>query len=105
MIENMNTRILTLGEAVKITGFSAGKFRYQKDKLVEAGVTVTEDGWNIPLYVLENLGWLGVKKPKGEVKETPLSIAQARITELEAENARLKAELEKKNRGLFGRRK
>ena len=105
MTANTMDRVLTLGEAVKITGFSAGKFRYQKDKLVEAGVTISADGWSIPLSVLHELGWVGVKKPKGEVKETPLSIAHARIAELEAENASLRAELDRKGRGLFGRRK
>lgn len=105
MTATATDRILTLGEAVKITGFSAGKFRYQKDKLLSAGVTITDDGWSIPLSVLHNLGWVGVKKPKGEVVDTPLSLAQARITELEAENATLRSELDKRGRGLFGRRK
>lgn len=98
-------RVLTLGEAVKLTGFSAGKFRYNRDTLVSEGVTVTPEGWSIPLSVLNRIGWVGVKAPKGEVVDTPLSVAQARVVELETEVAHLRAELEKKHRGIFGRRK
>lgn len=95
-------RVLTLGEAVRLTGFSAGKFRYNKTKLAEAGVTITADGWAIPMSALKDLGWLGVKPSKGEVQDTPLSQARARIAELEAEVA----ELRKANRPrLFGRKK
>lgn len=99
------TRILTLGEAVKLTGFSAGKFRYNKDTLVAEGVTVTPEGWSIPVDVLTRLGWVGVKTPKGELVDTPLSVANQRVAELEAEVSRLRAELDKKSRGFFGRRK
>lgn len=96
-------RTLTLGEAVRVTGFSAGKFRYNKELLVEAGVQVSNDGWSIPMTVLHNLGWVGVKPPKGSVKETPLSIAQARIIELEAEVAKLRSQVSRPR--LFGRKR
>ena len=100
---NPTDRLLTLGEAVKLTGFSAGKFRYNKAKLEAAGVVITSDGWSIPVSVLNKLGWVGVKTPKGEVVETPLSIAQARIAELEAELAELRSH--DKPRTSFFRRK
>lgn len=96
-------RMLTLGEAVKLTGFSAGKFRYNKEKLVQHGVVVNPDGWSIPLASLRELGWVGVKPPKGEVKETPLAKAQARIAELEAELAELRKHSNRPR--LFGRKK
>jgi hypothetical protein len=96
-------RVLTLGEAVKVTGFSAGKFRYNKETLVAAGAMVTPTGWSIPLSALSSLGWLGVKPPKGVVTETPLSRALARVAELEAENASLRAAASRPR--LFGRKK
>lgn len=88
-------RVLTLGEAVKITGFSAGKFRYQRDNLVRAGVVITDAGWAIPYRTLLELGWVGKKPAKGEVVDTPLSLAQTRIAELEEEVAYLRVELNK----------
>lgn len=96
-------RVLTLGEAVKITGFSAGKFRYQKTQLLSAGVRITPDGWQIPIKALTALGWVGVKPPKGELTDTPLSVALAKVAKLEAENAELRVALTRRP-SLFKRR-
>ena len=102
-----NGRIFTLGEAVKLTGFSAGKFRYNKELLVEAGASISSEGWSIPLESLRSLGWVGVKPPKAPVRDTALSRARERVTELEAEVATLRSELDRSRPiavRLFGRK-
>ena len=99
-------RVLSLGEAVRLTGFSAGKFRYNKALLEESGVVVSAAGWEIPYKVLESLGWLGVKEPKTDVAPTALALARSRVAELEAEVARLNKELASAQRPrLFGRKR
>lgn len=100
-------RIYSLSQAVLLTGFSAGKFRYNKEKLVKAGCRVSEHGWRIPHSALAKLGWLGVKQPKGELSPpSPLELAELRVQQLEREVATLKKELAErpaKKRGLFSR--
>lgn len=93
----------SLQQAADLTGFSLGKFRYNKDKLMAAGVVVTDEGWRIPHSVLTDLGWIGKKAPKKVVTLTPLQKAEARIAELEAEVARLRDG--NSRRGIFGGRK
>lgn len=105
---NTNTeRIYSLQQAVTVTGFSAGKFRYNKPALLKAGVTITSAGWRIPHSTLLKMGWLGVKPPKGDTPEmSALEAAELRVKQLEAEVERLTAELANrptKRRGLFGR--
>ena len=95
------TRTYSLRQAADLTGFSQGKFRYQKALLIAHGATITAEGWRIPHTTLEELGWLGVKTPKAlPAAPSPLEVAEARIRELEAEVAQLR----EAKRPLFGRR-
>lgn len=99
-------RIYSLSQAVVATGFSAGKFRYNKEKLTKAGVVISDEGWRIPHSSLAKLGWLGVKAPRGVIAPpSPLERAELRVKELEAENANLRKQLAEKpkKRGLFSR--
>ncbi len=109
----MNTnRIYTLTQAATLTGFSEGKFRYPKNKtaLLNAGATITDSGaWRIPHTTLQQLGWIGVKPPKGEVAPpTSLEQAEMKVAELEAEVRRLTSLLQQsttptRKKRLFGR--
>jgi hypothetical protein len=104
-LTNPATRIYSLNQAANLTGFSLGKFRYNKEALIEAGATVSEQGYRIPHSTLETLGWLGVKAPKSVVAPpSALELAELRIAELEAEVAELREELTHKS-SFFGRRK
>ena len=95
------TRTYSLRQAADLTGFSQGKFRYQKDLLLAHGATITADGWRIPHSTLEQIGWLGVKAPKAlPAAPSPLEVAEARIRELEGELEQLREQ----KRPLFGRR-
>lgn len=100
-------RIYSLAQAAVLTGFSAGKFRYNKPTLIAAGVTVSDSGWRIPHTALARIGWLDVKPPRGVVAPpSPREVAELRVQELEAEVARLLAELgdrPAKKRRLFAR--
>lgn len=99
------TRIYSLRQAADLTGFSQGKFRYNRELLVSHGVQIDADGWRIPHAVLEELGWLGVKPPRAEVAApSRAEMAEARVAELEAEVARLTEQLGSR-RGLFGRKR
>jgi len=104
---NTTERIYSLQQAVILTGFSAGKFRYNREKLTKAGVHISDDGWRIPHSTLAKLGWLGVKAPRGVIAPpSRLELAELRVKELEAENSKLKAELNERparRRGLFSR--
>lgn len=94
-------RTYSLRQAADLTGFSVGKFRYQKDVLLSHGATITDDGWRIPHSTLEELGWLGVKTPRAlPAAPSALEIAEARIRELEMEVATLREQ----KRPLFSRR-
>ena len=98
-------RIYSLQQAANLTGFRLGKFRYSKDKLVAAGATVSDEGWRIPHTTLKAMGWLGIKAPKAAIAEpTALELAEIRVAQLEAENAELKEQLNKRP-SFFGRRK
>ena len=99
------SRIYSLQQAANLTGFSLGKFRYNKQRLIEAGATISESGYRIPHAALQELGWLGVKAPKGPIAEpTALERAELRIAELEAELAEARTALARKP-SIFGRRK
>lgn len=99
------TRTYSLRQAADLTGFSLGKFRYNRELLTNNGVTITDEGWRIPHTTLETLGWLGVKPSREPLPAmSALETAEARIRELEAENTALRAQVDKP-RGLFGRRK
>lgn len=94
-------RTYSLRQAADLTGFSTGKFRYQKDTLLAHGATITDEGWRIPHSTLEQLGWLGVKAPKAlPSAPSALEVAEARIRELEAELLALREQ----KRPIFGRR-
>ncbi|WP_348788464.1 hypothetical protein [Leifsonia sp. NPDC080035] len=94
-------RVYSLAQAATVTGFSLGKFRYNKAALIEAGAKVDAEGWRIPHSTLRQLGWIGVKPPKGAVPEpSALERAELRIAELEAELASLREQQSK--RSVFG---
>lgn len=98
-------RIYSLNQASNLTGFSLGKFRYNKEALVNAGATITKDGYRIPHETLVKMGWLGVKAPKAVVAPpSTLELAELRIAELEAEVVELRSQLLHKP-SFFGRRK
>lgn len=102
----LTDRVYSLRQAADLTGFSEGKFRYNKALLVEHGVVVDDEGWRVPHSVLVELGWLGVKQPR-RVPAAPsaLEVAEARVRELEVEVERLRGQVERKGRGLFGRKR
>lgn len=96
----------SLGEAVKLTGFSRNKFHYNAEMLKSAGVTIGANGWTIPHTVLEELDWLGKKNPRERTSVTVKQYENA-LTEIEnltAEVERLRAELDKP-RSIFSRRR
>lgn len=99
------TRTYSLRQAADITGFSMGKFRYNRELLTAHGVEIDADGWRIPHTTLEELGWLGVKPARVSAPAVSrVEIAEARVRELEAQVAELTEQLNAP-RGLFGRRK
>lgn len=95
----------SLRQAADLTGYSLGKFRYNKEKLLAAGATIQQDGWRIPHSTLELLGWLDNKPARtAEITLTPLQEAEQRVRELEQENADLRSQLAARGRrGLFRR--
>jgi hypothetical protein len=104
-MSNTINRIYSLRQAADLTGFSQGKFRYNKDLLIENGATVSADGWRIPHTTLVGVGWIGVKEQKAAVAApSRLELAEARVLELEAEVARLTEELNHRP-SLFRRRR
>lgn len=104
MLETVN-RIYSLKQASDVTGFSLGKFRYHKDALMNAGATITTEGYRIPHQTLQQLGWLGVKAPKTVVAPPSLlEQAELHIKELETEVLFLRKQGSRKH-SLFGRKK
>ena len=104
-MSNSTGRIYSLRQASDLTGFSQGKFRYNKDLLIENGVVVSADGWRIPHSTLVGVGWIGVKKPRATIAApSRLEIAEAKVIDLEAEVARLREELDRRP-SFFGRRR
>lgn len=100
---NLSERVYSLRQAADLTGFSQGKFRYNKDKLVAAGATVSDEGWRIPHTTLQVLGWVD-PSPSNVPAPSALEIAEARVRELEVEVAALREELSQPT-GLFRRRR
>jgi hypothetical protein len=97
-------RVYSLQQAANLTGFSLGKFRYNRKQLIATGAVVSSDGWRIPHSTLKEMGWLGVKTPKAPVAEpSALELAELRVRELEAELAELKEQSAKKT--FFGLRR
>lgn len=99
----MVARTYSLAQAVEVTGSSRGRFRYNKQRLIELGVTIAPDGeWSIPHDALVALGWVSADAP---IVDMPLSRSQQlglRVAELEAEVERLRGE--RGVRGIFRRR-
>lgn len=96
-------RIYSLKTAAALIGSSEGRFRYNRDKLVQAGVVITEDGWRIPHSALVAVGWVD---PRATIPALPLTRVEQlelRIKELEVENERLREEASRPR--LFGRRR
>jgi len=104
-MSNSTGRIYSLRQASDLTGFSQGKFRYNKELLIENGAVVSDDGWRIPHITLVGVGWIGVKEPRAEIAApSRLELAEARVAELELEVARLNDELDRRP-SFFGRRR
>lgn len=102
----------SLREAAEATGYSEGRFRYNKTKLVELGTVIEARSWTIPESALTALGWLDPTKPKTR-KLSKLEMALTEVKALKAENAALRAELAAlveassapAKRGFFSRKK
>lgn len=102
---NSIVRTYSLRQASDLTGFSQGKFRYNKELLVQNGAIVSEEGWRIPHSTLIGVGWIGVKEPRATIAApSRLEIAEAKVIDLEAEVARLREELDRRP-SFFGRRR
>lgn len=97
---------LSLAAAAKLCGSSEGRFRYNRESLVAAGVTITDEGWRIPVDVLLTFGWVKTEVVAA-LEPTPLQKAEQEIVSLRAEVASLQAELaeQSRGRGFFGRRR
>lgn len=50
--------VLTLAQAVQVTGRSKNTIKARKDKLIEAGTTIDASGWSIPYPALIQVGLL-----------------------------------------------
>lgn len=97
---------LSLAQAASVTGSSEGRVRYNKEKLVGEGATVSEDGWRIPASALVTLGWVDEDTLTERMRSLSLSQVQQlelEVARLRAENERLRAEVEE-HAGSFSSR-
>ncbi|MBC9954069.1 hypothetical protein ICM05_05335 [Leucobacter sp. cx-42] len=99
---------LSLAQAATATGFSEGRFRYNRTRLEQLGVEITSSGWSIPVVVLIQLGWLSAEKVS-TLELSPLQKAEQAVEALKLEVEKLKAQLQEertqKRGGLFARRR
>ncbi|GAA4375598.1 hypothetical protein GCM10023166_26910 [Paeniglutamicibacter cryotolerans] len=59
-----------LAEAARKCGVSVSTLRRRKDALVDAGATVSDKGWQIPIPALVSLGFLGSTTPPPDAPVT-----------------------------------
>jgi len=91
--------VYSVSEAMRLTGFSSTKFRYEPNmrRLEELGADVTGSVWRIPRSALIKLGWIAEDLPSDDetliAEQTPRRSHQ-RILVLANENKALKIELE-----------
>lgn len=88
----------TVAEAMRLTGRSSTKFRYEPNKreLDARGADLSQRVWRIPRTALIEMGWLEPDAPlTAEPVEGPtIRSSQARIIELAELNSGLTAELD-----------
>lgn len=90
----------TVAEAMRLTGFTATKFRYQpnKEELDKRGSDVSGRVWRIPRSALIDMGWLNPDAPMfadlpNDGEEIPVRRSVKRIHELAGQVDDLKAQL------------
>lgn len=90
----------TVAQAMRLTGFTATKFRYEPNKieLDKRGADVSDRIWKIPRHALIDMGWLDPDAPnldelEQEVASPPLRRSTARIIELAEKVTALENEL------------
>ena len=98
--------VYSVSEAMRLTGFSSTKFRYEPNmrKLEELGADVTGSVWRIPRSALITLGWISEDLPSDDAtliaEQTPRRSHQ-RIITLANENKSLKIELQEAKQRIF----
>ena len=91
--------VYTVAEAMRLTGLSSTKFRYEPNKreLDARGADLSQRVWRIPRSVLIDMGWLSPDAPltaePAEGEGVTMRSSVARIKQLAEENSALKAEL------------
>lgn len=96
---SMEEPFYTVAEAMRLTGYSATKFRYEPNKreLDARGADLSERVWRIPRRALIDMGWLNADAPMTapvvESDEKPLRSSTQRIQELYGQTQDLLAQV------------
>lgn len=109
--EATDSLFLSLAQAAAVTGSSEGRVRYNRERLIDLGAVVSDEGWRIPLKALVTLGWVDAPVARERVATlhlSPVQVMEVEVARLRAENEHLRSELEKSgsiSSRLFGRRR